>query len=141
MELKIFVRGSRNWLSPVLIEQTIRGYLASEALAGRSYTRVILVHGACKGVDNMAGAIGKALGFEVRAYPAEAEGRVWPSAGIIRNGVMLEREHPCADGKFYDVAFLFHEKPSLGTGTKNMKERLDKADPPIPTHVIINRGR
>lgn len=136
LEIKTFVGGSRRWLSPKLIEARLRKFLDP------SYTGYLItvIHGAAPGVDNIAGDVAKSLGFQVRSYPAIAEGRVWPSAGIIRNAVMLEREHPSPDGKYFDIALLFHDDPNLGKGTKDMKARLDKADPPIPIEICIDRG-
>ena len=101
----------------------------------------IVVVGGAPGVDNIAADRARARGFEVRLYPAIADGRKWPSAGPIRNQVMLDEEHPSKDGELIDVAFLFHEDPKLGKGTKDMKKRLDAAVPPIKVTVEIGKGR
>ncbi len=101
----------------------------------------IVVHGGASGVDNIAGYVAELLGFEVRVYPALADGRVWPSAGVLRNQVMLDEEHPDKHGELIAVAYLFHEDPNLGKGTKDMKRRLDKTTPAIPTFVHVGRGR
>ncbi len=137
LEFKIFVGGSRYWLSPKLIEARLRQFTQPP------YTdyRITLIHGAAAGVDNMAGDIGKSLGFTVRGYPALANGRKWPSAGVLRNAEMLEKEHPSEDGKYFDLALLFHEDPNLGKGTRDMRARLVLADPPIPIEICIDRGR
>lgn len=131
--LKLFVGGSRNWVSPRLIRQVLVEYV-------RDNTEVVVVHGGAKGVDNMAGEIAKSLGFTVRFYPAEAEGRKWPEAGVIRNSVMLQREHPYIDETYFDEALLFHEDPNLGKGTRDMHTKLLKANPPIPVRIFIDKG-
>lgn len=101
----------------------------------------IVVHGGAHGLDNVAGYVAELRGFEVRVYPALAHGRKWPEAGVLRNQEMLDEEHPDKDGLFFDKAYLFHEDPLLGKGTKDMKRRLDLATPYIETFVHIGRGR
>jgi hypothetical protein len=101
----------------------------------------IVVSGGAPGVDNIAADCARARGFEVRVYPALAHGRKWPSAGPLRNQEMLDEEHPSKDGELIDAAFLFHEDPGLGKGTKDMKARLDAAVPPIKVTVEIGKGR
>jgi hypothetical protein len=101
----------------------------------------IVVHGGAPGLDNIAGYAAQLRGFEVRVYPALAKGRKWPEAGILRNQEMLDEEHPDKDGVLIDKAFLFHEDPGLGKGTKDMKRRLDRASPAIEILVHIGQGR
>lgn len=101
----------------------------------------IVVAGGAPGVDNIAADRARARGFEVREYPALAHGRKWPEAGPLRNQEMLNEEHPSKDGELIDIAYLFHEDPGLGKGTKDMKKRLDGATPPIKVVVEIGRGR
>lgn len=129
--MKAFFGGSRNWMAQGPIEQVMRQLPPG----------TIVVHGGARGVDNIAGYVAQLLGFEVRVYPALANGRKWPEAGILRNQEMLDWEHPDQQGQLFDVAYLFHEDPGLGKGTKDMKRRLDHAVPPIQTFVHVGRGR
>lgn len=84
----------------------------------------IIVHGACRGADNIAGFVATILGFEVRAYPARWEvlGR---RAGIVRNQEMLDKEH--LPDEPIDLVLAFHEDPALGTGTANMVRLAEQA--------------
>jgi hypothetical protein len=90
----------------------------------------IIVHGACRGADNIAGYVAECLGFEVRRYPADW-GKFGKGAGPIRNQHMLDKEHPDPKGFYIDEVLAFHEDPSLGTGTKDMIKRAEKASPAI----------
>ena len=48
----------------------------------------IVMHGAARGADRIAGSIARKLGFEVRAYPALWR-RYGRGAGLIRNAEMI----------------------------------------------------
>ena len=113
--MKILVFGSREWANEPLMRQVL------SKIPGK----VTLVHGAAPGADSMAGRIGKELGFEVRAYPADwtTHGK---AAGPIRNRAMLQAEHPDQEGELFVKAFGF----STGIdnkGTRDMAEVLWKA--------------
>ena len=125
--MKVLVFGSRNWVNQQAIEQALK-----ELPPG-----TIVIEGAARGADNIAGFVAQRLGFTVRPYPALAHGRTWPSAGILRNQEMLDQEHPSKDGTFIDKAFCFHEDPTLGKGSKDMMTRIHKAQPPIAVEVRI----
>jgi hypothetical protein len=101
----------------------------------------IVVHGGAPGLDNIAGYVARLCGFEVRVYPALAHGRKWPEAGPLRNTEMLEKEHPDMEGVLIDQAFLFHEDPGLGKGTRDMWRRLCDAQPSIKITIEIGKGR
>lgn len=118
--MKVLVCGSRQWVEPGPIERELRKLPPS----------TILIHGAARGADNIAGYVGKRLGFRVRPYPANWN-RDGKSAGPIRNGFMLEKEHPDADGEYIELGLAFHEDPGLGKGTKDMVARMLKAHPII----------
>ena len=95
----------------------------------------ILVHGACRGADNIAGYVGQhILDFDVRPYPVghhewKMQG---PRAGILRNQRMLDCEHTEAEP--IDKVLAFHEDPDLGKGTRDMVARAEKAG--IPYEVF-----
>lgn len=85
----------------------------------------IVVHGAARGADRLAGEAARELGLEVRAYPAD-----WAThhraAGPIRNREMLT-EHP-------DLVIAFHPDIAKSTGTVDMLMLADKAG--IPYCVV-----
>lgn len=122
--VKVLVCGSRKWLNQQAIERELRKFPPG-----------ILVHGAARGADNIAGYVGKLLGWDVRPYPAhwDAYGR---AAGPIRNQEMLDKEHPDSDGLFIEHVLAFHREPGLGIGTKDMVERASKAVPAIRINVF-----
>ena len=119
--MKVLVCGSRFWVNQAPIERELRKLPAG----------TIIVHGACKGADNIAGYVGGLLGFEVRPYPADW-GRYHRGAGNIRNQQMLDMEHPDSEGVRIDRVLAFHEDPALGKGTRDMVAKAGSADPPIP---------
>jgi len=129
--MKILVTGSREWVEPGPIERELKHYPKG----------TILVHGACRGVDNIAADIGKRLGFIVRAYPVLDDDweMLGPVAGHLRNQKMLDDEHPDEDGILIDKVFAFHEDPDLGKGTRDMINRCDKIG--IASRITIQRSR
>lgn len=71
-----------------------------------------LIHGDCYGADKMAGRLGKEIGFEVEAYPADWDtyGR---AAGPIRNRQMITEEQ-------VDLIVAFHDDIAHSKGTRDM---------------------
>ena len=118
--MKVLVCGSRDWVDQAAIERELR----------KLPPGTILVHGAARGADNIAGFVGKLLGFTIRAYPADwaAHGK---SAGPRRNTEMLHCEHPDPSMVYIELVLAFHPDPNLGKGTKNMVEQAAKAEPAI----------
>ena len=126
----MLVCGSRDWVDPRPIEDRLRSLPPGTTI----------IHGACRGVDNIAGDIASRLGFTVRSYPVPKA--VWdkygPPAGNMRNALMLKKEHPRAeDGTYVDLILAFHEDPSLGKGTRDMVGRGKKAVPEINVEIIL----
>ena len=103
--LVILVTGDREWRSP----KQIRIIYRELAVFPKGS---ILVHGAARGVDSLAGEIGKELGFEIRAYPADWE-QYGRAAGPIRNRLMLKEQKP-------DIVIAFHHRIDESKGTKDM---------------------
>ena len=75
----------------------------------------IIIHGAARGADTMAGYVGRALGFWVWACPAEWKG-LGKTAGFQRNQRMLDEARP-------ELVLAF---PG-GAGTADMVRRATKA--------------
>jgi hypothetical protein len=73
----------------------------------------LIIHGAAKGADTIAGNIANKLGFQVVSVPAEWE-KYGRAAGPIRNKIMLNMEP--------DLVLAFHSDIENSKGTKNMVE-------------------
>ena len=73
-----------------------------------------IVHGACRGIDTMAGEIAVKMGFQVKEFPAT--GRQWKelgrAAGPIRNRLMLDTNP--------SYVLAFHPDIIHSKGTKDM---------------------
>lgn len=105
--------GSREWVDQGPIERELK----------KLPPGATVIHGACRGADNIAGDVAARLGFTVRAYPAQWEQHGRKAAGPRRNQQMLEEEHLPKEP--YDFALCFHKDPGLGVGSKDMKARCD----------------
>lgn len=116
----ILVTGDRNWST------TPQKSVVLEALRCFQPDNPIVVHGAAKGVDTIAGEIAEALDFEVHPHPANWE-KFHRAAGPIRNTEMLEEEP--------DIVLAFHDDLLSSKGTKNMVNQAVKAG--IPTIINI----
>lgn len=123
--MKVLVCGSREWVDQASIAREL----------AKLPPDTILVHGACRGADNIAGYVGRLLGFKIRPYKAN-----WTDfkkgAGPIRNQEMLDKEHPDSDGLYIDKVLAFHEDPRLGKGTRDMVGRANRAVPYIEVTVF-----
>lgn len=80
------VTGDRNWTDRQKVHDV---FLCVKILFGGE--KIILVHGKCRGLDRIAGEVGRELGFEIDPHPANW-GRYKGGAGPIRNGEMLDRD-------------------------------------------------
>ena len=83
-DYRVLITGSRNWTDEKKIERAIQA-----STLGRSKSRTVVVHGAAKGADRIAGAIAEEMGLHVEAYPADWD-MYGKSAGPIRNQQMVE---------------------------------------------------
>src|SRR5689334_18674241 len=98
----ILVCGDRNWTNRTAIYDVLSKYP----------TDTILVHGAARGADSLAGSVGKELGWEVVEYAAnwKEHGR---AAGPIRNRKQFDETKP-------DLVIGFHNDIESSKGTKDM---------------------
>lgn len=116
--LTILCTGDREWSD----ESIVRMVLA------RLPAGTILVHGDARGLDTIAGRIGKTLDFIVRPYPADWNrfSKAWHRnpAGPIRNKQMLDSEHP-------NVVYAWHDDLVHSRGTKDMVKQALKAGVPV----------
>lgn len=112
--MKVLVFGSRDWLDQAPIEREL----------AKLPKETVIVHGACRGADNIAGYVAEKLGLTVRRYPAKWD-LYGTRAGTLRNQQMLDAEHLPEEP--YDFALCFHKDPGLGIGSRDMKARCDQA--------------
>lgn len=82
-EFRVIVCGDRNGFHVPSVRSVIK------ALAEDHGPSLVILHGAARGVDSVAGGIARGLGVTVEEFPAEW--RKHPKvAGFIRNQAMLE---------------------------------------------------
>lgn len=111
---KIIVTGDRAWDDIPRVVKELKGYRPG----------TILVHGACRGADVVCAAVAEALGFIVRAYPADW--KQFPrAAGPIRNQQMLDVENRPEEP--IDICLAFHNNIKSSKGTADMVRRVVKA--------------
>lgn len=111
--MKVLICGSRNWTDREMIKRQL------ENLPKGS----IVIHGACRGADRIAGEVAKSLGLTVHEYPAEWD-RYGKRAGILRNMEMFDNEDP-------DIVYAYHEDLKSSKGTKHMVSYATKHGCPV----------
>ncbi len=99
--MKVLVCGARDWSDRGVIERELKIFPKGTTV----------IHGACRGADNLAGEVARSLSFAVRPYPAEWA-KLGGAAGPARNRKMLE-ECP-------DLVLAFHPDITRSRGTKGM---------------------
>jgi len=89
---RLLVTGSRNFGNRgssdiTLMRDSLKD--ARRTLANADFDRIILVHGAARGADQLAASVGKSMGFVLEAHPAQwnVHGK---AAGPIRNKEMVD---------------------------------------------------
>lgn len=117
-DYRVLITGSRNWTDEKKIERAIQ-----IATLGQSKSRTVIVHGAAKGADRIAGTIAEGMGLHVEAYPADwdVHGK---SAGPIRNQQMVDL------GADICLAFPLGES----RGTRHCMQAAEKAGIKVINH-------
>ncbi len=123
---KILVTGDREWSDIPRVVEELKGYRPG----------TVLVHGACRGADIICAAVAEALGFEVRAYPADWV-KFKKAAGPIRNRQMITEEHKPEEP--IDLCLAFHNHIQDSTGTADMLDCVVKSA--IPWKLNSSRLR
>lgn len=118
--MRVLICGSRDWTDAALIRRVV----------ARLPEGAVVIHGAARGADHLAGLAALDRGLRVEPYPAEWD-RYGVAAGPIRNQWMLDDGQPD-----YVVAFRL---PGKSTGTDDMIRRALAAD--VPVYVISPQGR
>lgn len=88
----------------------------------------VVIHGAARGADSMAGTWGRSMGLPVEEYPADWE-NLGKAAGAARNTLMLTEGRPD-----FVVAFP-HPDWSTSRGTKDMVTKALSAK--VTTIVVL----
>jgi len=117
---KLLICGDRNWSDKKFIRLKM-----SKLRPG-----TIVVHGAAKGADSLAGEVAEEMGFEVHPYPA-AWGVFGRAAGPIRNTQMLDEESP-------DAVWGFHDWIENSKGTRDMMRQAQRRGVPF---VLFSHGK
>lgn len=121
--MKVLVTGDREWNDVKTVVDVL------EQLPPGT----ILIHGACRGADVTCAAVAEALGFTVRAYPADWD-KYRKGAGPIRNQQMITEEHRPEEP--IDLCLAFHNNIANSKGTRDMMKRAAKAE--ITTRLITS---
>ena len=111
--MRVLVCGDRNWKE----SDPIRVFLCS--LPKDS----VVIHGAARGADSVAGKIAEAIGLRVETYPANWN-KFGKAAGHIRNKEMLDTGKP-------DMVVYFHRNLKESKGTRNMVQQSVAAGLPV----------
>ena len=129
--MRIIVTGSRDWTDQRTLENAILDHWANAANRGHDLP-VVVVHGAARGADRMAGKLARAWGktygdIEEERHPADWD-RYGKSAGPVRN-----REMAKLGG---DLCLAFTtlwpmERDGRPTGTGDMVNRCVKLGIPV----------
>lgn len=118
----ILVCGDRNWGDFLRIYITLQQY---------QHTATLVVHGAARGADTLAGEAADALHIPVKSFPANWD-LYGKSAGPIRNRAMFNETSP-------NLVLAFHNNLSSSKGTKDMVEYAIKHG--VSTKVISETGK
>lgn len=108
MSFTIMVSGSRDWSDEKKIYQVLAD------LDVPNGKRVRLIHGDCRGADQIAARIAKSFNWDVKSFPAEWN-KYGKKAGPMRNIQMLDQKP--------DLVLCFPLPSSIGT---KQVERLAK---------------
>ena len=104
---RILVCGDRNWTDEKAIEDVLEEYPNLQ-----SPTDITIIHGGCRGADQIAGKIAKKYGMKIEVFYAE-----WDKSGLragpLRNSKMLKDGRP-------DLVIAFHKNLDESKGTKDM---------------------
>ena len=113
--MRVLVCGDRNWTNKSKIREEL------EAL----HDVELIIHGAARGADTLAGEVAKELNILVIEYPADWH-RYGKAAGPHRNREMLD-DNP-------NLVLAFHSHIRLSKGTADTVREARKRG--IPTRII-----
>jgi len=108
--MRVLISGDREWTDYEIIHSILKKF-------GEG---TVVIHGAARGADTLAGRAGEALGYEVLKFPAQWD-KYGRAAGPIRNQQMIDEGKP-------DRIIAFHDDIKSSKGTKDMLRRAKKAN-------------
>jgi hypothetical protein len=111
--VRVLVTGTREWTDRAPIEREL----------GCLVVGSVVIHGAARGADRLAGEVAAALGLTVIACPADWK-KFGRAAGLVRNRSMLAEHKP-------DLVLAFHPALDKARGTRHMVELACKAGVPV----------
>jgi hypothetical protein len=108
MRHAVLITGDRRWEDRAVIRETLRGLAAD----------TVVIHGACRGADELAGEEAERRGLPVVEVPYI--GSLGRAGGPVRNRLMLDMLLGLA-GRGYAVSVLaFHADLTTSRGTASM---------------------
>jgi hypothetical protein len=118
--LRLLVCGSRHWSDARLLAQVIDQIVTEH---GRGRPGVVVIEGAARGADRLAGELARARGWQLEEYSADwrGEGR---AAGPRRNARMLREGRP-------ERVIAFTDNLTTSPGTTDMVQRARAAGVPV----------
>lgn len=127
--MRLILTGSRDWSCPWVVKDWM---LQLRETVGPPFDRVVIVHGAARGLDRMAHALTPTMGFSREPHPADWE-RFGRAAGPIRNAQMLALGADAVVG--FKDGFLVDLRSG---GTENMIDLAMRAG--VPVEVFDSNG-
>jgi len=113
--VRVLACGDRNWSDAAKIRERL----------ARLPGDTVIVHGAARGADTLAGLVANRLKLVVEAFPADWE-RYGRAAGPIRNREMLDTRP--------DLVIAFHSNLAESKGTRDCVNEAKRRH--IPVEVI-----
>jgi YspA, cpYpsA-related SLOG family len=129
---RILITGDRDFTEyPVIFEALTKAWndfgIASTPTPALHQSRnIMVIHGAAKGADTLAGKAAFMLGFGIRVYPAEWS-KYGRGAGPERNKRMIKENK-------VDLVLAFHHNLKDSKGTKDMVTKALELGVPIRLH-------
>lgn len=80
--IRLLVTGGRNYTNRTRLDAVLDAIHRKHAIE-------VVIHGACRGADTLAGEWAKSRGVPVDPFPVRESDGPWPEAGPKRNGRML----------------------------------------------------
>lgn len=125
-ETRILVCGSRNWTNQRVIGDALK--FCAESIEGK----IVVIHGAARGADELAGKVCKARKIEQWPMPADWD-KDGKKAGPIRNSAMIAlKPH---------VVICFSTAFPVTPGSADLCRKAEAAGIPIFLRVVGRRWR
>jgi hypothetical protein len=115
--MRVLVCGARDWSDIGSIRRTLAALPPD----------TVVIHGAARGADSLAGEAARELGLRVRAFPADWA-RYGKAAGPVRNRQMLVEGKP-------DRVLAFHADLAGSKGTADMVRQARAAGVAVRIYV------